>query len=410
MSGARRIGLFQAYGVELEYMIVRRDDLSVLPVADEALKAVAGSYVAEADRGALQWSNELALHLIELKTNGPAASLSGLDALFHSDIATLNTLLAPLGGRLMPTAAHPWMDPHAEMKLWPHESSPIYEAFHRIFNCRGHGWANLQSCHLNLPFASEEEFGRLHAAIRLVLPLLPALAASSPILDGQPTGLVDARLREYRNNCRIIPSVTGDVIPEPVFSPAEYEERILQPMYRDISRLDPEGTLQEEWLNARGAIARFDRNTIEIRLLDVQECPLADMAVLALVTRTLRALTEERWMRSAAQKEFETGRLSAILETAVAEGGDTMISDTRYLSAFGLPGTPCRAADVWTHAMKHVAGDMPAEHTGALARILSSGTLAQRILRSLNGDFSRPALHAAYARLCDCLAANRLFE
>ena len=36
---------------------------------------------------------------------------------------------------------------------------------------------------LNLPFSSDEEFGRLHAAIRLLLPLLPALAASSPLVE-----------------------------------------------------------------------------------------------------------------------------------------------------------------------------------------------------------------------------------
>jgi hypothetical protein len=31
--------------------------------------------------------------------------------------------------------------------------------------------------------------------------------------------------------------------------------------------------LRHEWVNARGAIARFDRSAIEIRVLDVAECP-----------------------------------------------------------------------------------------------------------------------------------------
>ena len=47
----------------------------------------------------------------------------------------------------------------------------------------------------------------------------------------------------------------------------------------DIAPLDPDGTLQHEWLNSRGAIARFDRNAIEIRVLDIQECPVADLAI-----------------------------------------------------------------------------------------------------------------------------------
>jgi len=35
MSGARVIHAFAGYGIELEYMLVDRETLSVLPVADE---------------------------------------------------------------------------------------------------------------------------------------------------------------------------------------------------------------------------------------------------------------------------------------------------------------------------------------------------------------------------------------
>ena len=137
---------------------------------------------------------------------------------------------------------------------------------------------NLQSAHLNLPFANDEEFGRLHAAVRLVLPALPALAASSPLQDGRLTDFADTRLEIYRHNARRLPIVSGRVIPEPVFTRAEYERAARQPL-RAIAPLDPDGILQEEWLNARGAIARFDRGAIEIRVLDVQEHPAADLAI-----------------------------------------------------------------------------------------------------------------------------------
>src|SRR5690606_17301416 len=142
------------------------------------------------------------------------------------------------------------------------------------------GWANLQSVHLNLPFDGDEEFGRLHAAIRLVLPILPALAASSPLKDGHYTGLKDTRLDVYQSNQRKVPSIAGRVVPEQVFTQKDYEEQILQRNYQDIAPYDPEGILQDEWLNSRGAIARFQRNAIEIRVLDIQECPAADLAIL----------------------------------------------------------------------------------------------------------------------------------
>ena len=79
---ASPIHLMQAFGIEIEYMIVDRKNLDVLPVTDKVLYQVAGDYVQELEQGAVAWSNELALHVIELKTNGPASSLSGLAEAF----------------------------------------------------------------------------------------------------------------------------------------------------------------------------------------------------------------------------------------------------------------------------------------------------------------------------------------
>lgn len=83
------------------------------------------------------WSNELVLHVIELKTNGPARSLSGLAEKFQENVEEINRRLAGFGARLMPSAMHPWMDPHQETRLWSHEYSPVYEAYNRIFGCQG---------------------------------------------------------------------------------------------------------------------------------------------------------------------------------------------------------------------------------------------------------------------------------
>src|SRR5690606_32858155 len=137
--------------------------------------------------------------------------------------------------------------------------SEYYEAFDRIFDCRGHGWANLQSVHLNLPFDGDDEFGRLHAAVRLILPILPAIAASSPIMDARITGTLDNRLSVYRANARTLPIVSGRIIPGPVHTRADYEREVLDAIYRDLAPHDPDGTLRHEWVNARGAIARFTR-------------------------------------------------------------------------------------------------------------------------------------------------------
>lgn len=402
--------IFEVTGIELEYMIVDRDTLDVKPIADKVLEAVAGEITGEVEVGPLGWSNELVLHVIELKTPQPVPTLDGLGALFQHDVRRVNEILAPMNARLMPTAMHPWMDPHKEMHLWPHENSPIYEAYNRIFDCRGHGWANLQSAHINLPFQNDEEFGRLHAAIRVLLPLIPALAASSPFHDGKPAGVLDARLNFYRQNQRRIPSITGAVIPEPVFTQADYEREILGRTYRDIAPLDPEGILQDEFLNSRGAIARFYRGSIEIRIIDLQECPAADVAITALIVAVLRALAGDKFAPAAAQRRWAPEPLAAILMDVMTDACDATIENREFLELFGMNGTSeTTARELWRHLIARVESDLAPEHVRALDLILTRGSLARRIRRALPNSPSRAEMKKVYGQLCECLENGEMF-
>jgi glutamate---cysteine ligase / carboxylate-amine ligase len=403
--------VFEKYGIELEYMIVGEGG-QVLPIADEVLRAVAGEYTGEVECGPACWSNELVLHVLEMKTNGPAPELRGLGEMFGQQVRRANELLAPLGGRLMPTGMHPTMDPHRETRLWPHECNEVYTAFDRIFGCQGHGWSNLQSMHINLPFADVDEFGRLHAAIRLVLPILPALAASSPIVEGRITGLLDSRLDFYRVNCRKIPSLTGRVIPEAVFTPADYEREILQRLYRDVAPYDADGILQDEWVNARGAIARFCRNAIEIRLIDVQECPQADLAIAAVVVGVLQTLVAERWSSLQQQQGWAIEPLEQILLNAIREGESAVIDDAEYLRTLGHSGSRCTAGELWAHLIEAVlpGSDLrSAEWRPALDVITREGTLARRILRAIRPEPTPARIGSVYRQLAACLAENRPF-
>jgi gamma-glutamyl:cysteine ligase YbdK (ATP-grasp superfamily) len=411
------LGLFEAIGVELEFIIVDRRTLAVLPLADRLLAAAQASGGAplpevpasELERGALAWSNELALHLIELKTNGPARGLAGLADAFQTGVRDANDLLLPLGARLMPTAMHPWMDPASELVLWPHEYAEVYRSFDRIFGCREHGWANVQSMHLNLPFDGDREFGRLHAAIRVLLPLLPALAASSPFVEGRATGALDSRLAFYRGHSRRIPSLAAGVIPEPIFDRAGYEKGILARIGSDLAAHDPQGTMRSEWMNARGAIARFDRATIEIRLLDVQECPLADMAVAGAVVAALRALVLGSLASEDAQRRFPHAPLVAALRETEKHADLALLHDEAYLRLLGWKGrAPCRAGELWRDLVLRTHADREAgEAADALALILDEGCLARRILARVGPQQERERVHAVYEELCRCLAEGR---
>lgn len=410
------LAAFSAVGIELEYMIVDRASLSVQPLADRLLHEAAGAKVNEVGRGMLAWSNELVLHVIEIKNPRPVASLGMLPDAFQDEIREINRRLGEYGARLMPTAMHPWMDPRSETHLWPHDNNIIYDTYARIFDTRSHGWANLQSMHINLPFANNDEFVRLHAAIRLVLPILPALAASSPIADGRHTGWADYRMHVYAGNAKAIPSIAGMVVPETVASRAAYEQRILAPMYRDLAPHDPERTLQHEWLNSRGAIARFDRNAIEIRVIDTQECPQADLAVAAATVEAVRMLYGSGSDTLVAQQEISTAALASIFQDCIRDADEAIIRHRPYLQLLGVESDQCQAGRLWRHLIERMIERMEARGDGAgrpwipaWQSLLDAGPLARRILRAVDGDYSHAHLRSVYEALCDCLGAGEMF-
>jgi gamma-glutamyl:cysteine ligase YbdK (ATP-grasp superfamily) len=390
--------------VEIEVMIVDRATLDVKPVCDELLAGVAGEPAADVVLGDVTWSNELTLHVLELKTSAPAPSLSGLARKLHASLAAAVPTLDRLDARLMPGAMHPWMDPHAETELWPHENTEVYRAFDRIFGCSGHGWANLQSTHVNLPFADDDEFGRLHAAIRLVLPLVPGIAAASPFQDGGVGSALDGRLAAYRQNSAAVPSVAGLIVPEPAFSHDQYQLQILGRIYDDLAPHDPEGVLRHEWANARGAIARFDRGAIEIRVIDAQECPTADLAVVAAIVEIVRALTSGRLAERDVHRDPTTETLARVFDRAVADGDRTWVEERELLRILGIRKDRLPLGELWARLMDaHPPDDPEREWTAALQGILEHGPLARRLLALAGPAPDRAALRRVAEALCRSL-------
>lgn len=404
-----RWGLFEAWGVEIEYMIADAATLRVAPIADRLLPHEGDEIVVDG----VAWSNELVLHVLEMKTpDGPAPGLDGLIERFDGGIRAANARLHEHGALLLPGGMHPLFDPFAETRLWPHEYGDVYRTFDRIFDARGHGWSNLQSTHLNLPFRDDAEFARLHAAIRFILPLLPGLAASSPIVEGRISPWLDARMALYRDNARRVPSVSGVVVPEPVASEAEYRERILERIYADLEPHDPEGLLRHEWVNARGAIARFERGAIEIRVIDAQECAAADLAIIAATGSIVRALCEEETAGIAELDAFETQRLAALLEATITNADGARIADPEYLRRLGMRSDrPLSAAEVWARLLDRFppeGADAP-RWARALDNILTHGCLARRILRRVGRSPGAPAIQAVWRDLAGCLGSGEQF-
>ncbi len=405
------LNLFEGIGIEIEYMIVDCDTLSIQPVAETILIDSSGESVCELNKGTITCSNELVAHVIELKTTQPEKTLHGLDTLFHKEILDINTLLSRHNCVLLGTAMHPFMNTDKETVLWSHGDDSVYKAFSKIFGCKGHGFSNIQSVHINLPFNGDEQFAVLHTAIRLVLPLIPALSASSPIADNKITGFSDSRLEYYRNNQNKIPSITGDIIPECITSKDEYQTKIFNRIYADIAPYDSDAVLQHEWLNSRGAIARFDRDSIEIRLIDTQECSKADLAICSLVISVIKMFVFQKISSFEQQKKWSEKNLKEILLTTIQNGGCTIITDHEYLQLFGIQTTTCNATDLWKHIYTNILCEDKSLHyyNEEISLILEKGTLSERIIQSLNNNYSHENMTIVYKKLIKSLKENKQY-
>lgn len=410
MNGKAYFHLFERFGIELEYMIVDKTTLDILPITDRLFHDLTGSYTDEVDCGDIAYCNELALHVFEMRNGTPAQSILDLPIPFQAHVNKVNLALSKHHAMLLPTGAHPWMNPKREMKLWPHGDDSIYRAYDKIFDCSGHGWSNLQSAHLNLPFCGDEEFYNLHAAIRFLLPIMPALSASTPVLEERFSGKMNHRLDTYKYNHKKIPHITGDVIPEIITSESDYREKILKPMYQAISLHDTEELLQEEWLNSRGAIARFCRNTIEIRILDTQETPIADCAIASALVFVLKKIIAQDWGSLETIKQFPQESLVHLFNSCIDSAEDTEIEDLNYLSALGL-SHPMKASEVWNQLLsEYIQLDESKPFREPLQSILTKGSLARRISNEYQANPTKSGLKKIYQDLANCLENGSLYQ
>ncbi|WP_081211216.1 carboxylate-amine ligase [Salegentibacter sediminis] len=401
--------LFEVFGIELEYMLVKNESLEVNPIVDQLFIKKNGSLTADIDNGEIEWSNELVAHVLELKTNGPTNNMEDLDAIFAENIQEINALLKEYNTLLLPSASHPLMQPKTQTQLWKHTYSKIYALYNRIFDCSGHGWSNVQSMHINLPFYNDSEFGKLHAAVRILLPIIPGLSASSPIFEGKATGFKDSRLEVYKTNQKEIPQMTGKVIPEQVFTKADYYQKIFKPINAAIKPFDTENILDHHFLNSRGAIARFDRNAIEIRVIDIQECPAADIAIAVLIIESLKLLVNGELIALDELKKWHEEELFQIFNSVIENAETTQISNEAYLKIFGIK-QEANVQQIWEKLYEKLQSRISIKHQKTIEYILENGSLSTRILRKLDHDFSEEKIRKVYEQLGECLVSNQLFK
>jgi gamma-glutamyl:cysteine ligase YbdK (ATP-grasp superfamily) len=276
---------------------------------------------------------------------------------------------------------------------------------------------NVHASHVNLPFGDERETIAMLTASSLLIPYLPAIAASSPMYDGRLQDTVDSRMAFLGRIQARIPESCGRIVPEYSQSFADYRSNILHRMYAALDRLPDTLEVRDEFFNTRAAILRFSRRALELRALDTQECVKMDVAIATFVRWSLRHLTQlvlaERIRLPDHDRlvdDFAATTAAGTRAWVYAPHVELSRSDpegrlsVREVLALLLEGARAHAP---THDMKYL---------DLVARVIESGSLGERIRAQLVPYTDRPldefneiARHL-YIQLADCLESNEPWE
>jgi glutathione synthase/RimK-type ligase-like ATP-grasp enzyme/gamma-glutamyl:cysteine ligase YbdK (ATP-grasp superfamily) len=403
---------FSMAGVELEYSVVD-DHLDTVSLVEDALRSIAGRPTSDVLLERVGFSNEIADHVFEIKTAEPQRSLRDAETALAEGVNTFSaTLRREFGARLLPTGMHPWMDPRSA-RLWSRSNTRIYQTYERLFDVYTHGWMNVHAAHLNLPLGREREAVAMYNAAALLIPYLPALSASSPMYEGRLQRAVDSRLEWILQHQARIPESCGQLVPEYIESFSDYRRNVLAPMYRALDALPDSAAVRHEFFNARGAVFKFSRKAMEIRVLDTQECVKMDVAIAVFVRSALRYLS--RRVVAGRLKLPPHDLLVEDFRAVVREGsgarvhapmfGDSVPRDAR--------GMAC-ARDVLRELLvvaRRAVQKGEAEYLDLVATIVESGSLSERIRDHLLPFADDPqtldeASRSLYRELADALERN----
>jgi len=392
----------QVLGPEHEFSLIDQK-LQPLPIVDKVIKDVHGRIVNNVDLGEFSFGKELQAHVAEFKANEPFDSPEVFEETMHNAVLRiLDFLEKRYEARLLGLGMHPslLLD---EVKVWSHRDRQIYEALSRVFNLNQHGWLNIQSFQLNLPFKNEREALRLYNALANLLPYIPAIAASSPIYESKIGDHVDNRLHFYLMNQTEVPSITGDIIPEYVGSFEDYAKTTIRQYSEDLARVNaPRCLLNKEWLNSRGAVIRFDRKAIEIRIMDEQECVKSDVALSCFIRATLRGILQQEEGFEYLPHNILVNNLRAVIR----DGLDALVQHP--------DGSTARQVCRYLHRIaEENASHEEKKYLGIIKRRIEEGNLSDLILkevtkRVLKTDL-REAIFTIYSSLASCLERNRVY-
>ncbi|MDI6691043.1 MAG: glutamate-cysteine ligase family protein [Candidatus Bathyarchaeota archaeon] len=363
------------------------------------MKDFRGRIVNFVEQPRFTFGKELQLHVMEIKPNTPFKSPENFEETIHEAILTIADFLEnKYGAYLLGTGMHPLLTLEETM-VWPHRHRQIYQAYSKVFNLKQHGWLNIQSFQLNIPYFNEKKAMLIHNVLAEICAYLPAISAASPIYEGKFGAYVDNRLYFYMTNQKEVNSVTGDVIPEYIFSFDQYRKEIIEKYSMELAEKGVDKCLlHKDWVNSRGVIFRFDRRAIEIRIMDEQECIKSDVALSCFLRALTRGLIKD-----------EPNLLPHVIlvkdfNSVIAEGSNAKVSHPKGKTAKQVCEHFFKIA--WENASKEEKQYLP-----LIQKRIESGNLSEiikeKIQRKTQKTDLKEAIVSIYLNLVKSLMKNQ---
>jgi carboxylate-amine ligase len=392
MAKKKDQAVFDGFGLAVDYLLVESDNLRPIPPA-----SIGGSGKS------VSWSTNAAGTGIQLSTRAPEKDLLAAGARIAADVRSLNALAEKLlGGMLLPAGGHPFAQARDAASVANGNKAQLFGS-----PKTGRIWTS--GATVEIPFGDEQGFGRLHTAMRMVLPLIPAISAASPFLEGKRASALSARLMAMIDGTPGMPELTGPFIPEVALDQADYYRIVLEPIARALADHDLAERIDYLSVNQRAVVPSFERGTIAVNVADTQECPGADAAVAEMTVAVINAMKDGRWVSNYLQRAWHESDLLAILKDVAMKGSEAVIANRDFLLMFGKMRETATAGELWRHLYQQLRDGLSEPTRIRIAHILDHGSLAQRILRRTGERPSRERLLDVYGELAACLKEDRPF-
>jgi glutamate---cysteine ligase / carboxylate-amine ligase len=255
-------------GVEEEFSILNPDTLDLVPRFEELRAA------AEGDRLLYEHiTGELISSEIEI-ISGVGSDLQDALARQHERRRRLFALAAAQGAALGATGTHPWADYRQQPIIDTEHYRRVEEGLKYV------AWRNNTfSMHVHLGVRGIDRAVRACDRLRPVLPLLLAISANSPFLDGRDSGLHSARTQSFTK------SFPRCGVPD-CFGGWEAYRRYIEFLLRTSSIVE----FTQVWWSVR---PHFSFGTVEMRICDAQATAQESDALAGLAVACIAQATRD---------------------------------------------------------------------------------------------------------------------